>query len=60
MVGCTLEVLTLLLTLILTYIHMVYVRAPSLSYMTYMAYMTYMTSGIRHYYIYVNMGVKPA
>ena len=36
MVGCTPEVLTLLLTPILTYIHTVYVRAPYMSFMSYM------------------------
>ena len=35
MVGCIPEVLTLLLTPILTLLHMVYVRAPCMSYMTY-------------------------
>ena len=48
MVGCIPEVLTLLLTPILTYLHMVYVRAP---YMSYITFLTSMTSGILHAYI---------
>ena len=43
MVGFTPEVLTLLLTPILTYIHMVYVRAPYMSYVSYMTYIKYIT-----------------
>ena len=35
MVNCIPEVITLLLTPILSYIHMVYVRAPYMSYMSY-------------------------
>ena len=51
MVGCIPKDLMLLLTPILTNIHMVYVRAPYMSYMlyvSYVSYMTYMTSGIWH------------
>ena len=47
MLGCISEVLTLLLTPILTYIRMFNVRAPYMSYMSYMTFITYMTSGIR-------------
>ena len=46
MVGCIPEVLTLLLTPILTYIHMVYVGAPYMSYMSYITYMTNMISKV--------------
>ena len=55
MVGYILGVLTLLLTPILTYIHMVYFRAPYMSYMsnmTYMTHMSYMTYVIWHEYIF--------
>ena len=60
MVGCIPEVLTLLLTPILTYIHMVYLRAPYMSNMSYMAYLTYDIHGIWHAYIcqYVNFRAK--
>ena len=48
MVGCIPGVPTILLTPILTYIHMVYVRATDMSYMS---FMRYMTSVILHAYI---------
>ena len=51
MLGCIPEVHTLLLTPILTYLHMVYVRAPYMSYMSFMTFMKSMTSGIWHAYI---------
>ena len=46
MFGCIPEVLTLLLTSVLTFIHMVYVRAPNMSYMSYMTFMRYISYGI--------------
>ena len=49
MVGCTPEVLTLLLTPKLTYRQMVCIRVPYMSYMSFMTFMvnmTYKTSGI--------------
>ena len=60
MVVCIPEVLTLLLTPILTYIHMGYDRATYMSYMSVMSFMTYkciwhLSFGM---YIYFNMGVK--
>ena len=43
MVGCIPEVLTLLLTPISTYIHLVYDSAPYMSYMSYKVNMTYIS-----------------